>query len=310
MNTTVGLCFTVDLYYTPAELVYYPLWFFLKKRVYSRSIMSEQLISQLRKDCAESPSPSDADTALAHQLLDIAAREPSTICPQSLIHCILAWQTKRLPRHLIDSSGATHPDTFSAQWSPGFYRLHLAMNQLQERLQGSTVLDPFAGSGSMMNTLMALDIPESVTLNDIGYIPGSPIGSINGKSFYYHPQANRDEYTHLFSQYQASIPMPNFDKVEDCTSADVGEGLPFKNNAFDWVFTDPPYGRALGQVGVERFLHYLPEILRVSRNGALLLIPECWLAIIDETGTYAVENLTGTLAHKRTTFKTVVALVQ
>jgi tRNA G10 N-methylase Trm11 len=149
-----------------------------------------------------------------------------------------------------------------------------------------------------------------VTLNDLCYRGGKPIwNSENGDGFYYDPEQNLREYVKLFEVYGDFVSMPNFDKISGYEASDVSRRLPFNDNEFDWVFSDPPYGKSMKTKGCDGLIEYLPEILRVSRNGALLIIPEDWLTVISASGNYKAENLTGTLAHQKTNFKTTLAHV-
>lgn len=133
--------------------------------------------------------------------------------------------------------------------------------------------------------------------------------SENGEKFYYDPARKLTEYIKLFEKYVDFVTPPDFDKISGYEVSDVGQRLPFNDKEFDWVFSDPPYGKSMKTKGCDGLLEYLSEILRVSRNGALFLIPEHWLPQIVENGMYKAENLTGTLAHQKTNFKTTLAHV-
>jgi hypothetical protein len=277
-----------------------------------KNIMSKEFLNSFLPEFKQSPSPSNADNHLTQNLVNQMSAEDHTDTHNDLaIRCLLAWQTKKLPRYLISDNGDIKPDNLSGPlWSPTFYRINLSLTHLRDNLKGMNVLDPFAGSGSMMHALIALNIPNTVVLNDICYRGGKPIWKDeNSTGYYYYPQQNFQEYLTLFRKYDLFVKPPDFSVISGHIAKDVSQQLPFNTHEFDWVFSDPPYGRSLESKGFEGLLEYLPETLRVSRFGALLLLPESWLPDIVNRTNYKVEDLTGTLAHKHTTFKTVLAHV-
>jgi 16S rRNA G966 N2-methylase RsmD len=275
--------------------------------------MSQEFIDSFIPQFERSPSPSDADNDLVLKLIDDLAQTQSSSqeAKKAIVHILLAWQTKKLPRYLLSENGSLTEDNLSGPlWSPAYNRIYSSLTQLEVRLRGTDVFDPFAGSGSMEHALLSLDIPNSVTLNDRAYIGGKPITTIEQIDYYYNPKRNLIEYVNLFRHFSAFADVPDFNRVLNYNSVDLSlDRLPYNNNEFDWVFTDPPYGRSLKSEPNNNILFYLPEILRVSRYGALFIIPEEWVNGLVEKTPYYIEKLTGTLSHKATRFKTVLVSI-
>ncbi len=270
--------------------------------------MKNEFIDTFKQDFIASPSNSEADNALVSSFIaeiDLKNESPSI---SSMTKCLLGWQTKKLTRHLIDKSGDKREDVISARWSPGFYRIATGLECIEKKLRGAKILDTFAGSGSMMFSLLALNIPESVFLNDLSYKGGQPIftDTDSSRGYFYNPQQNLEEYRLLFERYQKFIPSPNFNLVTGYACEDAGGRLSHDTGSFDLIFTDPPYNKNLSHSGMEGLIASLPELLRISREGAILMIPESWLSDLEKLGSYKVENLSGGLVHKKTTFRTIL----
>jgi 16S rRNA G966 N2-methylase RsmD len=271
--------------------------------------MSGEFATILEQSFELSPSPSEADNCLTKKLLEQLKNPDNTTQNDRLTErCLLAWQTKKLPRYLISDKGEIIIDNLSGPlWSPAFYRIEASLQHLETKLKGKTVLDPFAGSGSMIHTLMSLNIPTKVFLNDICYQGGKPIHTDRNKCYFYYPELNLEEYKKIFHKHRSYIKEPPlFNQEIRYSCFDTSGTIPYKTGQFDWIFTDPPYGRSMGKDMHNLLINCLPEMTRVTRNGVLAIIPEHWIPIINNTKKYHVDNLTGTLAHAKTVFKTAL----
>lgn len=211
-----------------------------------------------------------------------------------LIHGVHSMLMKGVPRFFHDKDGKIVIDTESRNWSPGYYKIANAWPTLKAMLEGKTVLDPYAGAGTYLNLLAARGIPKSVTYGDISYIGGHPI---NGGKYRYSPDLNKVMLTTLFDRLPSWYkPISAAMDRPTAYSTLNARNLPFADDSFDMVTGDPPYGIALRDGCVEDFVDGLPELLRVSREGCLMLIPVAWLPTLDKKGVI-YSNLTGDLAH-------------
>ncbi|NCN03769.1 MAG: hypothetical protein GW942_01690 [Candidatus Pacebacteria bacterium] len=267
--------------------------------------MSIEFATEIEKKLDVSPSSSLPDNKLAKEFLEIIRSEDSPSV-DSMIRCLLAWQTKKLPRYLVNQKCKVIDDNVSARWSPGFHRLDKGLLKVKERLKGADILDPFAGSGSMMHALLSLGIPATVFLNDMCYLGGQAIvEDENSEPYYYYPQRNLSEYKKIFEEFKHHIPAPNLDKIVGYASENAETLALHGDNSFDIVFTDPPYNKNLPSEGVLGLIKYLSEIQRVSKNGAILLIPQSWLKMLKSSNKFRVEDLTGNVANENSNLKTV-----
>lgn len=266
--------------------------------------MSSEFIKKFELSYKASPSMSCADNILVDQLISTALNQGGII-DDLPARCLLAWQTKKLARHLISDDSQVVPDTVSARWSPGYYRIDSGLAKLRDEMKGASILDPFSGSGSIMHSLLALDIPSQVFLNDLSYRGGTSIWRDDrGIGYYYYPEENLSEYRSLFNEYQDHVPPVGFDRIAGYGSEDVGRGLSHQTNSFDLVFTDPPYGKNLSSSGINGLLEYLPEMLRVARECVILMIPEAWLTFLANLPKYNVEDLSDCSGHQHSSFST------
>ena len=74
--------------------------------------------------------------------------------------------------------------------------------------------------------------------------------------------------------------------------------LPYRDGAVDFVFGDPPYGKNHPGPGIEVLFGSINELKRVSKEGAILLVPVDWVKKIRATG-HIVEQLTNDLSGKK-----------
>lgn len=178
---------------------------------------------------------------------------------------ILGVYWKRLPRWL-EQNGVKVPDDRSIKYSPSFFKLAESWDVLNNLLGDQSILDPFAGSGSLAQFIDMTIATSQITCSDIHY--GSSI------SYSYLPEDNYREYVKLFSKlptkYQLSASKINGYFFQDATD------LSFPSNSFDYVITDPPYGVELEE-GFETFNNSLDELIRVTTKGVLAIVPNTWL---------------------------------
>lgn len=255
------------------------------------------MLSELNVRFMSELSPSNADRALAMDLFRQVQERGIESDQENYLRFLLAWKTKSLPRYFVSDSQQVLPDFVSQRWSTGYYRIDQSLSALRERLQGKKVLDPYAGSGSLEFALMTLGIIENVTLGDIAYPGGQPITVIDEVGYYYDPLKNITEYNKMLKSFvpnRKPLPKPSVVLV------DTKKQIPFADNSFDYIITDPPYGVNFELNDCRKmFANTRFELLRVSKQGILTFIPESWIA-----GLGNVEVLTPTLTHKDTKLKT------
>lgn len=181
-------------------------------------------------------------------------------------------------------------DGSSVKWTPEFYKIAMAMPALKTILAGKTILDPFGGAGSLMFYLAAKEIPETVICSDICYKGGA---SLDDERTSYDPDLNQQSITALF----ASLPSwcrPHFDRIKGFVTADAMR-LPMTDNAVDMIVGDPPYGVNCAQGSEHTLVLALPELLRVSREGILSMVPSAWVPALERSN-YTVQRLTDDLS--------------
>lgn len=181
-------------------------------------------------------------------------------------------------------------DSTSVKWTPEFYKIAMAMPTLKTLIAGKTVLDPFGGAGSLMFYLAAREVPKAVFCSDICYRGGL---SLDDDDTTYEPDLNQQSITTLF----ASLPSwcrPRFDRMKGFVTADAMR-LPLRDRAVDIIVGDPPYGVNCTQGSAHTLTLALPELLRVSREGVLTMIPLSWVPTL-ERSPYTVKKLTNDLS--------------
>jgi 16S rRNA G966 N2-methylase RsmD len=262
------------------------------------------MMQEIELQLQNHPSTSQADMQLAQRLLSELKENNSKFDSKKYLRLLLSWKTKSIQRHFISTNGSHALDNISQRWSTGFYRIDSCLDKLEEKIAGKKILDPYAGSGSLEYTLMALDIINDVTLSDISFQGGSPITNIKGEDFFYDPLKNLAEYNMFFTKkfdYFKNIPDP---KV---FNANVLDKLPFSDNSFDFILGDPPYSVNLGNYnGLQMFTEAQQELLRVSKYGILAFVPNEWINELQRTTNLDV--ISNGLVHEKTTLKT--SLVQ
>lgn len=193
-----------------------------------------------------------------------------------------AWygmMMKKVPRFFVDTeTDGIAFDTISQHWSPQYYKLAEAWPILSTALKDKSVLDPFAGAGTMMNLLIARGIPSQALYSDIAYPGGA---TLQDTSYNYLPTYNVVASQLLFDNLPSWY-RPDFSPVLGHVTADA-KALPLKDEAVDIVFSDPPYGKNLNDGSLEFMIECLPELMRVSKEGAILMIPMKWLNGLQES---------------------------
>lgn len=170
-------------------------------------------------------------------------------------------------------------DDNSKTWSPDYYRM--AERNVHKRLAGmvggKSILDPFAGAGAFMNSLMIHGIPQEAYFSDLCYLGGR---NVNGHDVVYDPILNRQMTLQAFDGLPSWY-KPPYERIKGYATADASQ-IPFADHSVDLVVCDPPYGKTLKEGGVSFLMGFLPEMFRVSREGAVLMVPTPWLAELNE----------------------------
>jgi len=213
---------------------------------------------------------------------------------KSIIDCWFGLMMKRVPRFFTTEQADTGKrklilDKESHNWTPEYYKVAEAWPILSALLKNKTVLDPFAGAGSFLNLLVARGIVKSATYSDLAYKGGKPI---NGSRELYVPKLNMEAAQLLFDDLPSWY-KPDFKNVvQEPVTADA-RNLPFKDAEFDYVCTDPPYGKNCDAGGLGIMLGTINECLRVAKKGAIMMVPLKWMDDLRSHGGFDMETLTG-----------------
>lgn len=185
---------------------------------------------------------------------------------------------KNAPRFFRDNQGVPSIDSDSFTWTPEYYKIAEAWPIFSEALKDKSVLDPFAGAGTLTNLLAARKIPSRIFTSDISYEDGQPL-EVSGKV--YAPDLNRKMWEALFDDLPSWY-KPNHSSIEEPRTSDV-RNLPFADKSIDYIVTDPPYGKNCPG-GLELLQDSLREMKRVTKEGCILLIPEKWVDQLQRAG--------------------------
>jgi 16S rRNA G966 N2-methylase RsmD len=203
-----------------------------------------------------------------------------------IIDCWFGLMLKKTPRFLSAAeTGEITYDTVSHKWSPEYYKIAEGWPTLSTMLKDKVVLDPFAGAGTLMNLLVARDIPKSAIMSDISYPGGETIDG-NG---HYSPELNAQAALLLFDELPSSY-KPDFDPIVGYITADA-RNMPYADNCVDYVFADPPYGKNKSGAGLGVLFGSIAEFNRVAREGSILMVPITWVEEIKGAG-HSVKQLT------------------
>lgn len=196
---------------------------------------------------------------------------------KDLVDCWFGLMLKRVPRFFtevdpVDGGEKLVLDQESHAWTPEYYKIAEAWPVLSTMLKGKKILDPFGGAGTLINLLVARDIPEEAYCSDLSYTGGK---SVNGLDKRYAPHQNIQAAQLLFDELPSWY-KPDFSKIKGLFTADA-QHIPLADNAVDYIVADPPYGRNC-EGGVGLFLGSLNELLRVSSEGVIVMIPDEWVS--------------------------------
>lgn len=227
----------------------------------------------------------------------------------NIIDSVFSLFMKSVPRFYeseVEGELKVEVDGTSQRWTPEFYKIAMAMPTLRAMIQDKTILDPYGGAGSLMFYLAAKQIPKNVICSDICY-PGGKSLTDGGARTTYSPTPNQQSIMALFS----SLPSwcrPDFGRIKGFVTADAMM-LPFNDNSVDLVVGDPPYGINCAQGSEQVLALSLPELLRVSRDGVLSMVPDTWVDTLEKSP-YKVTRLTGDLSMGSSNLPTCYILIQ
>lgn len=205
-----------------------------------------------------------------------------------LNRAVFSIYLKTAPRYFQDINGRQVVDKLSYAWCMDYYGIDPVLKKLAQLIRNQNILDPFAGSGTDMHLVAAFCQPHSITCSDFSYAGGQ---YVPGTRAFYFPEKNRDEIDKIYRglplwyQPRLSLIMKQY-KYSDAKE------LPYKNKAFDWVVSYPPFGIKYRLGGVDYLLKYLPELLRVSSRGVFFPALLTWKNSIKQKYPYC-RDLTG-----------------
>jgi hypothetical protein len=204
---------------------------------------------------------------------------------KAIIDCWYGLMMRRIPRFFHATSDINPGeielvlDNETHSWSPEFYKIAEGWPTLSAILKDKVILDPFAGSGTLLNLLVARGVPSRAIYSDQSYAGGA---DLNGKHNWYAAQQNRQSSQLLFDNLPSWY-KPDFSRVAGYTTA-IAQKLPFGTKCVDYIFGDPPYGKNLDDGGIGVLFGCLPEFSRVAREGSVLLIPTEWVRELRNSG--------------------------
>jgi 16S rRNA G966 N2-methylase RsmD len=207
---------------------------------------------------------------------------------KSITDCWFGLMMKQTPRFFKDQEGNIELDTISHGWTPEYYKIAEGWPMLSNRLKGKSILDPYAGPGTLTHLLVARGIPSEVLLSDISYEGGRPL---NDKGHVYASKENSQMTQVLFDDLPSWY-KPDFSPISQRLTADSRNMDHLKDNAVDYVVTDPPYGKNYSEGSLGLLLGSIPEFDRVSREGSILMVPVEWTRQIRDAG-FNITLLTG-----------------
>lgn len=224
---------------------------------------------------------------------------------ETIIDSVFSLFMRSVPRFYHPTSdGQILVDQESYQWSPEFYKIAMAMPTLKALLKGKSILDPFAGAGSLMFYLAAKEIPSEVVCSDLCF-PGGE--GIDDSGHNYSPVFNQQSIIALFTTLPSWC-RPNFERMKGFVTAN-GTQLPLRDSSFDFVVGDPPYGLNCTRGSAQVLALALPELLRVAKEGVLTMVPEAWVSDLQRSP-YKVTKLTEDLSGGSSNLPTCYLLIQ
>ncbi len=232
---------------------------------------------------------------------------------KALVDCWFGLMMKQVPRFFNDSDGEIHLDTISGAWTPEYYKIAEAWPVLKSLLSGKKVLDPFGGAGTLINLLAARDIIKNAVLSDISYAGGQPVDDA-GK-YTYATELNA-QMSHVLFDNLPSWYKPDLTIIKERVQADARDLSRFQTDQFDYVITDPPYGKNHGSGGLGLAIGCLPEFMRVAKEGVIMLVPirstvnrTDWPTEIKNAG-FCVESLTMDVSGGHSNFPVCYILIR
>lgn len=167
-------------------------------------------------------------------------------------------------------------DHESQKWRISFYKMLRAEKGL-EFLRGKEVFDPCAGSCTLAVEAITYLGCKSIVCGDLCFPGGKPIVD----SMYYAPKQNLQIYELIFKGLPEWARPDISSRIKGLIVADA-TAMPLKDNSFDYVLSDPPFGMSCPINGPGILIDILKESLRISRNGAVVLILTEWEDFLNE----------------------------
>jgi 16S rRNA G966 N2-methylase RsmD len=187
---------------------------------------------------------------------------------------------RNAPRFNKTPEGEIVIDYDTTKYSPEYYKISELYQAFRHKFTNKTILDPFGGSGMMLNVFAARGIASEITLTDIQY------DESNGNV--YVPNMNLQSWQLAFD----NLPSWYHPKIYPVkTYAMDARELKFPDKSFDFVVTDPPYGKNCLNGNLQIVKESIPELLRVAKEGVFMLVPEEWNDQLDDIG-YSSKKIT------------------
>lgn len=181
---------------------------------------------------------------------------------------ILTDGNEKFPQFVLDDE--------SQKWRISFYKMLRAQDGL-EFLRDKEIFDPCAGSCTLAVEAITYLGCKSIVCGDVCYPGGKPIID----SMYYAPKQNLKIYEILFKSLPEWARPEISSRITGLMVADARD-MPIKDKSFDYVLSDPPFGISCPINGPSILIDILKESLRVSREGAVVLILPEWKTRLDK----------------------------
>jgi 16S rRNA G966 N2-methylase RsmD len=207
------------------------------------------------------------------------------------------------PKYYITKTGEIRKDENSHMWAPEFYKIARAWPLLKSLLIDKEIFDPFAGAGNLSFHLVGRGIIKRAVLGDLSYFGGSPL---NGDEIYYDPFLNFGLYSSFFNGLPELF-KPDNRRISFLTMNALNPA--FGKRSFDYILTDPPYGKNLNDGGIKSFLKFTESLLPLARKGIIYLIPQEWNSVLINNG-FNMQQLTNDLSLGQSKLPTNYVLVR
>lgn len=206
---------------------------------------------------------------------------------KSITDCWFGLMMKQTPRFFEGPNGEIVLDDISHRWTPEYYKIAEGWPILSTKLKDKSILDPFAGPGTLTHLLVARGIPSEAHLSDISYKNGRGLTE-EGHTYASHQNS---QMTQILFDDLPSWYKPDFSPIKSRSTAD-SRNLSLSDKSIDYIVTDPPYGKNYTEGSLGLLIGSLSEFGRVAREGSILMIPQEWQRQIEDAG-YQVIRLTG-----------------